>query len=80
MADGRGFLYVALSADPAQAGIYQGTLTSPHVTHVLAGATSFAPAGERLLSLDNRPLIVQSHVGPARQGLSIQPTEALRDE
>ena len=57
--DGRRFLYVSLSRDGAQSGIYRGAIDASVTERVLAGTTAFALAGDRLLSLNNRSLIVR---------------------
>ena len=56
--DERRFLYVSLSHDAAQSGVYRATLDAPLTERVLSGTTSFSLAADRLLSLNNRSLMV----------------------
>jgi Tol biopolymer transport system component len=71
--DGRRFLYASLPAEDGQPAIYQGTLDSTSTERVLTGSTSFVLAGTRLLSVNNRSLVVQT-LDAERARVSGEPT------
>ena len=72
--DGRRFLYASLPADGGEPAIYQGSLDSASSERVLAGSMSFVLAGTRLLSLNNRELVVRT-LDTDRARVSGEPVE-----
>ena len=68
--DGRRFLYLAFSNDPAQTGLFQGSLGSTATERIAAAESNVAIAGSSLLSL-NKGLLTAHEYDPVR--LQIQP-------
>ena len=59
--DGRRFLYLAQSTDPAQTAIYQGSLDSNDTRRVVAAESRIGFAGGQLLSLSKGLLIARPY-------------------
>src|SRR5262245_3984313 len=59
--DGRRFLYLTRSDDRERMGIYQGSLDSTQVRHVLAADSNVGVAGAHLLSLNKGSLVAQAY-------------------
>jgi len=70
LADGRRFLYLALSKDPAQNGLFQGALGSMAARRVAAAESNVAIVGSSLVSM-SKGLLTAHEYDPAR--LQIQP-------
>jgi Tol biopolymer transport system component len=63
--DGRRFLYLALSNDPAQTALFQGSLGSTAAQRVAAAESNVAIAGSSVLSL-NKGLLTAHEYDPVR--------------
>jgi len=70
LGDGRRFLYLAFSDDPAHTGLFQGTLGSTAARRIAAAESNVAIVGSSLLSL-NKGLLTVHEYDPVR--LHIQP-------
>jgi len=75
--DGRQFLFVNLNTEPAQSAIFQASLDAPGMQRVVAGATSFALVGTRLLWADGRTLVSQEYNAEQAEMIG-QPREIVR--
>lgn len=70
--DGNRFLYASLPGDGGEPALLLKSLDSTTTARVLAGATHFVVAGDRLLSLNNRTLVAQT-IDVSGQGVSGEP-------
>ena len=59
--DGRRFLFLALSKDPAQTAVYQGTLGSTEIRRAFAGESRIGVAGAHVVTLSKGLLIAQAY-------------------
>ena len=59
--DGRRFLYLALSGNPEDSAIYQGSVDSPQVRRVLQAESGAGIAGSYLLHFSSRSLVAQRY-------------------
>ncbi len=59
--DGRRFLYLALSDNPEESAIYQGSVDSPQVRRVLQAESGAGIAGSYLLHFSSRSLVAQRY-------------------
>ena len=59
--DGRRFLFLAQSSDPAETAVYQGTLGSTEIRRAFAAVSRVAVAGTQVLTLSKGLLIAQPY-------------------
>ena len=59
--DGRRFLFLAMSKDPAETAVYQGTLGSTETRRAFAAVSRVAVGGTRVLTLSKGLLIAQPY-------------------
>ena len=59
--DGRRFLFLALSKDPAQTAVYQGTLGSTQIRRAFAGESRIGVAAAHVVTLSKGLLIAQAY-------------------